>query len=90
MTTRRMGTSNIYVNTLSNLKRLKNVFSTTMISVTMSGSMTFMSWMVAQIAADVCGSFSRIREIGSLAFSPVGSSNPKRRGKDEEAIWQVA
>src|SRR5437016_8719370 len=27
---------------------------------------------------------------GSLAFLRVGSSNPKRREKDEEAIWQVA
>src|SRR5437667_3206472 len=27
---------------------------------------------------------------GSLAFLRVGSSNPKRRKKDEEAIWQVA
>jgi len=45
--------------------------------------------MVAQIAADVCGSSSRTREIGSLAFSRVGNSNPRQREKDEKAIWQV-
>ena len=65
-------------------------FFTTMISVMTSGLMTFIFWMVAQIAADACDLFSRIKDFGSLAFLRVGSSNPKRREKDEEAIWQVA
>ena len=85
-----MVTFSICVSTVSNLKRLKNVFFTTMISVMTSGLMTFIFWMVAQIAADACDLFSRIKDFGSLAFLRVGSSNPKRREKDEEAIWQVA
>src|SRR5207245_10684681 len=72
------------------LNRLNNVFFTIMISVMTSGLMTFIFLMVAQIAADACDLFSRIKDFGSLAFLRVGSSNPKRREKDEEAIWQVA
>jgi hypothetical protein len=90
MRPRRIGTFSTYVNTVSNRTRLKSVFTTTMTSVMTSGLMTFIFWMVAQIAADVCDLFSRIKEIGSLAFSRVGSSNPKRREKDEEAIWEIA
>jgi hypothetical protein len=46
-------------------------------------------WMAAQTVVDVCGSFSKIKAIGSRGFSPVGTYSPEGRENDEETIWQI-
>jgi hypothetical protein len=45
--------------------------------------------MAAQTVVDVCGSFSKIKAIGSRGFSPVGTYSPEGRENDEETIWQI-
>ena len=69
---RRMASS-ICANTVSNLKKLKNAFSTIMIFVMTSGLTMSSFSMAAQIAADVCGWSFKIRGIGWRASLPVGS-----------------
>jgi hypothetical protein len=70
---KRMATSSIYENKALSLRKRKNVPFTAILFVKTSGSPTSIFWTGAPIAVEVCGSFSRIKAIGSRGFSPVGT-----------------
>ncbi len=89
MRTRKMVTFSICVSTVSNLKRLKNVFFTTMISVMTSGLMTFIFWMVAQIAADACDLFSRIKDSARSRFYGLGAQTQKEEKKMKKRFGRL-
>ena len=64
-------------------------FFTTMISVMTSGLMTFIFWMVAQIAADACDLFSRIKDSARSRFYGLGAQTQKEEKKMKKRFGRL-